>query len=91
MIRVDNNGLMFKGNGIELMSEIAMLSNKLVEQHILKKEDIIYAVELGCKSKEELDEEFAKSISRLDDSTVNKLVDDFVETMLKSIKEGREE
>jgi hypothetical protein len=91
MIRVDNNGLMFKGNGVELMSEIAMICNKLVEQHILKKEDLMYAVELGCKTKEELDEEFAKSISRLDDSEFTKLVDGFVEAMFKSIKEGRKE
>lgn len=88
MIKVDERGMAIAGSGVELLSEIAMLSNKLVEQHILKKEDLIYAVELGCKSKEELDKEFAKSISRFTDSA--KLVDDFVESMLKSIKEGRE-
>lgn len=89
MILIDENGMEVKGSGVELMSEIAMLSNKLVERYILKKEDIIYAVELGCKPKEELDEEIAKSISRLDESEATKLVDDFVESMMKLIKEGR--
>lgn len=57
MIKVENNGNTFiKGKKFELMAEFSILIHNFVENWICTPSEIKYMVDLGLKSKKEIDD-----------------------------------
>lgn len=57
MIKVENNGNTFiKGKKFELMAEFSILIHNFVENGICTPSEIKYMVDLGLKSKKEIDD-----------------------------------
>lgn len=56
------------GNKIDLMADLSGIVRALLDSKILTKDNVSYAVELGCKDKEALDKEAQEALRKMFDA-----------------------
>ncbi len=83
----------FEGTKADLMAEITWLIRELLKEDQIKKEDILYCVDLAQKPLKDLAEDTEQKMSRvflaalLGDKEAMKIIDDFMDFTEKLLKE----
>ena len=68
MIFISNGKAHLDGNKVDLMADLASIVCSLLDSKILTKDEVMYAVELGCKDKETVRKEAQEALRKMFDA-----------------------
>lgn len=67
MIVISNGKAHLKGNKVDLAVDLSCIVRSLLEAKMFTKDEVMYAVELGCKDKETVRKEVQETLNRIFD------------------------